>query len=231
MSDFKFPSILPKRHTLLPVVHAEDTAQVLRNIGIAHDSGADGVFLINHSVGPEELLRMYAAARKQYPQFWMGLNLLGLSPLHALERMPDDANGLWADNASITDHGALPKAIQFAAERASQPKWKGLYFGGVAFKGQEHVEDPALAAKLALPFVDVVTTSGIGTGFAPDVDKIKRMKQAIRKHPLAIASGITPENAQLFMPWADCFLVATGISDSHTEFNRERMARLVKILS
>ena len=40
----------------------------------------------------------------------------------------------------------------------------------------------------------MITTSGSGTGIAADVAKIHTMKKAIGSHPLAIASGITPEN-------------------------------------
>lgn len=32
--------------------------------------------------------------------------------------------------------------------------------------------------------------------------------------PLALANGVTPENIDSFLPYADCFLVATGVSRS-----------------
>ena len=106
-----------------------------------------------------------------------------------------------------------------------------LYFGGVAFKYQGDTENPARAAELAVPFVDVITTSGDGTGIAADVEKIQLMKEAIGDHPLAIASGITPENVEEYIPYADCFLVATGVSNSHTELNPDRVRKLAQILS
>jgi hypothetical protein len=203
---------------------------VLRNIAIAQKNGADGVFLINHSIEVADLIRIYARMRFEFPFYWMGMNLLGITPIQALGRMPDNEVGLWADNAGVKESGNSPDADAFAAYRAKQSSWKGLYFGGVAFKYQDEVVDPALAACAAIPYVDVITTSGIGTGSAPDPEKIAKMKRAIGNHPLAIASGITPENVNLYRDSTDCFLVATGVSDSHTELNPKRVAELAKIL-
>jgi predicted TIM-barrel enzyme len=76
--------------------------------------------------------------------------------------------------------------------------------------------------------MDVVTTSGPGTGRAAEVTKIQRMREALGDAPLAIASGITPENVDQYLPYADCFLVATGISRSDGEFDSRRVLALVE---
>ena len=54
------------------------------------------------------------------------------------------------------------------------------------------------------------------------------MKQAIGDFPLAIASGITPENVKDYLEVADCFLVATGISNSFSELSPVRVRELVR---
>ena len=46
--------------------------------------------------------------------------------------------------------------------------------------------------------------------------------------PLAIASGITPENVEVYLPFADSFLVATGISRSFTELDPSKVRMLVQ---
>lgn len=56
------------------------------------------------------------------------------------------------------------------------------------------------------------------------------MKQAIGEFPLAIASGITPENVSESLDIADCFLVAKGISTSFTELDPVRVKRLVDVV-
>lgn len=213
------------------VVHAKTKDQVLQNIAIAEEAGADGVFLINHNFGSGLLISYYKMAKMQFPNFWIGLNCLDLGR-SAIHYIPSGTAGLWVDNVGIEEHDEKPTAAaaKLLADR-QKLGWQGLYFGSVAFKYQKKVDDVAKVAKLAVPFMDVITTSGAGTGIAADVDKIRTMKEAIGDHPLAIASGITPENVESYLPYSDCFLVATGISDSHTELNPGRVRRLAQILN
>jgi hypothetical protein len=201
--------------------------QALRNARIAHDEGADGVFLINHKLHHTGLLPIYEVVRQQLPGLWTGLNCLNLGR-DAVNVIPKNTAGLWVDNAGVDENPTPTAAAEEFAGIRQESRWEGLYFGGVAFKYQEEIHDVAQVARLAMPFVDVITTSGPGTGHAADVRKIRAMKEAIGDHPLAIASGITPENVHEFMPCADCFLVASGISDSHTELNPARVRALVE---
>jgi len=57
-----------------------------------------------------------------------------------------------------------------------QTAWEGLYFGGVAFKYQEQPNNLAVAIENAKEYLDVITTSGPGTGKSIDLDKIKRIR-------------------------------------------------------
>jgi len=54
------------------------------------------------------------------------------------------------------------------------------------------------------------------------------MKEAMGDHPLAIASGITPENVGTFLPYVDYVLCATGISDDFHNLNPDRVRQLVE---
>jgi len=91
--------------------------------------------------------------------------------------------------------------------------WSGMYFGGTAFKKQRPVadEDLGTAATIAMEWMDVVTTSGMATGEEADDTKVRTFREAIGEAPLALASGVTPENASRYSE-VDCFMVATGIS-------------------
>ena len=110
--------------------------------------------------------------------------------------------------------------------------WKGLYFGGTAFKKQriipqEKYED---AAKYATQFMDVVTTSGIATGIEADISKIKTFRSSIGDSVLAIASGITVDNAKMYSI-ADCFMVATGINyeNDFYEIDHKKLSKLLLV--
>lgn len=221
-----FRTLFTERQTFLPVIHVHkrgkvladaDFRQVCHNVDIAESCGADGVFLISHGrMDHEELIELYMVARDKHPEFWIGLNFLGFTNQSALSILPDRTCGLWSDNAGITDT-SVQGALAFAEKRAML-EWRGIYFGGVAFKHQEHVHDLADVATRAVPLMDVITTSGDATGIPPSPQKIAAMKIAAGEAPVAIASGMGPDNVHLY-PMADCFLVATKISKSDYELD------------
>ncbi len=120
-----------------------------------------------------------------------------------------------------------PVAARMATARR-ESGWRGLLFGGVAFKYQREVNDVARAAAIAVEYMDVVTTSGPGTGRAADAHKLQRMKSVMGEATLALASGVTPENVTLYLPHVDCLMVATGISASFNELDPHQVDRLVQ---
>ena len=127
-----FRATFTDRQTFLPVIHVESRHQTLRNVDIAQMCDADGVFLISHgSVDHDGLIELYHAARERYPDFWIGLNLLGAGNREALSYIPENQCGLWSDFAGVTDTSEA-EAEDFKQFRA-QTLWSGIYFGGVAF--------------------------------------------------------------------------------------------------
>ena len=46
--------------------------------------------------------------------------------------------------------------------------------------------------------------------------------------PLALASGVTPENIDTFLPYAHCFLAATGVSRSFRMLAPEKVKLLAE---
>ncbi len=163
----------------------------------------------------------------------LGLNFLDLHRYDALGFLPHNQVGLWSDNAEIYEnHPSKQADAKYFNQLRREYHHNGIYFGGVAFKYQKPVSDFAKVAEMAVPYVDVVTTSGIKTGHQADLQKVVEMREAIGNHPLAIASGITPENVSQYMDYADCFLVATGVSHPDTdELDPRRVFRLARLLS
>lgn len=223
----RFASTFTSRHVVLPVIHVENESQALRNTQIAFEEGADGVFLINHSISSASLLRIHSVVAERFPDAWIGVNCLDLWPADVFRRIPDRVDGVWADNAMIDESSELQPDAQSVLDARQASGSRSLYFGGVAFKYQRHVDDLTSAALKATDFMDVVTTSGPGTGHAAHVDKIRVMKKALGGFPLAIASGITPDNIEDYLPHSDCYLVATGISKSFTQLDEALLDRLI----
>ena len=205
-----------KQKKFYPVIHCVDPFE---NEGIGHalystktamKNGADGVFLIGHEVRMDDLLVIYSHVRKQNPEIWIGINFLTLPATSREARVAfkritmswnPDLNAIWCD--------MLPKE-RFEVRSSVQ------IFGGVAFK---YIDASLTGSSLArscedaIKCIDVITTSGDKTGQPPSLAKIQEMSSYINERvPLAIASGISEENVQAFLPYVDIFLVASSIS-------------------
>ncbi len=225
MSGYRFNKLFPKRNgpAVFTVIHAVEWKQVLRNVEIAQSVNADGAYIISHGVlRAPALIQMYLAIKREFPKFPLGINLLDMDALHALDAIPDACDALWFDDASITDRGRGEDAHIFLERRKMRPDWRGLSLGGVAFKGQKRIHNVAQAARNAMGFVDVITTSGPATGRPPTVKKIRTMREAIGDYPFANASGMTIENIGNYAKFLDAVLVGTGISSSFTQLDRPK---------
>ena len=228
-AESRFRQVFGPGHVVLPVVHVASADQALRNTGVAREAGAHGVFLINHgTMGWRKLLQIHEEVTASFPGWWVGVNCLDLEPREMIARATSGISGVWVDNALIVEESQEQPGAEEVQDERQQRGWTGLYFGGVAFKYQRHVEDLAGAARLAARYMDVVTTSGPAAGQAAEVEKIAVMKQALGDHALAIASGVTPENVADYMSHADCFLVATGISRNFEELEPSRVKALME---
>jgi predicted TIM-barrel enzyme len=222
---------------VLPVVHPIGLAEALASVEVAHAAGAKGVFTINQGMNDGEVLALVREIWRRYPTLWVGVNLLSRSPADALGDALDACgriDGIWSDNALVDERAAdQPAAAEFVAARRSRG-WTGLYFGGVAFKYQRDVASDALgrAAVLAMSYMDVVCTSGPGTGKPADVDKVIAMRQAVGPAgAIALASGVTADNVGAYLPYVDVFLVGTGIEARFGVLDPGKLAALLAALN
>lgn len=220
-----------------PVIHVLDLAQTMRNVTIAIEAGCPGVFLINHDFGKERLLPIIRSVRAEVPGLWLGVNFLGVPGSEAfpilgtLEREGCAVDAYWADDARMDERREEQSEADGISRMRADSGWTGMYFGGVAFKKQRPVEPSQYrrSASIALPFMDVVTTSGPATGQEADAMKIADFRRGLTDAPLALASGVTPENATRYGRDVDCFLVATGIAPPGDFYNLDS-ARLGALL-
>ena len=227
----RFRATFASRHVVLPIVHVRTREQTLRNLHLAREAGADGAFLLSHGeIGDLELLAIHQDLTRLLPEFWLGVNCLGLPVEELFARAGSRVAGIWTDDALIDEDSDDQPAARRVLDAQQASGWRGLYFGGVAFKYQRPVEDVAAAARRAAGYMDVVTTSGPGTGQSAPPGKVRLMKQAIGDHPLALASGVTPENVTEYLPWIDCAIVATGISYNFEDLDPARVRDLVRVV-
>jgi hypothetical protein len=229
-----YVKFLPK---FTPVIHIKSESHAVEQAQVAFENGADGIFLIEHARSHRHLKRAYDAVRQKFSTEWIGLNMLDLSSLDAVANVPQGADGLWLDDGGfyVDVEGTLLANIYRAnaeicglSPRCSHP-W--TMFSGFEFKYQKPAINLEEAANWAIRYTDVPTTSGNGTGQAADISKIVTIKSLLGDKPLAIASGITPENVDQFLPYVDCFMVSTGISKSFHDLDPVKTYQLATLIN
>lgn len=211
---------------VIPVIHYRSYQLALANAQIAFDAGAAGVFLINMD-GPNNLLAPAArAVKERWPDKLVGINYLGQDAAEAVRRnIADGLDMTWTD--SQPTHSAQTSWAAAERIRDEAARQEGhLVFVGVAFKHQDDEPRPDVAALAALSFGFIPTTSGPATGVPAEVEHVADMRAALGDAPLAIASGITPENVASFAPHLSHILVASGVSSSFYQLDFEKLYRL-----
>ena len=214
---------LPSRR-FWPVIHTESYDQAARNVNRAADAGAHGVFLINMSISVQAL--SHIIVRLPRADIAIGANWLGLSNVEAQEFSVDHGlAAFWTDSTN-----SKLESVSYGNSRAYGLDW----FGGVAHKGNQWVYDADLssAAAVAAEMMEVPTMTGSGTGVAADPARTDLFRSGLPDgHRLGLASGITPDNAEAYLPFVTDYLAATGIQSSFTELDPLLMGRLAEVLA
>lgn len=220
---------------LLPVVHPVGRREALEAVHVACSLGLKGVFLIDQIMHEDDVLALVREIRDLHHGLWVGVNLLSRSPAEALVTALGGCgtiDGIWSDNAGIDEHRAEQSDAEVFVTARREVSWHGLYFGGVAFKYQRQVarEDLGRVASRAPAYMDVVCTSGPGTGVAADVEKVRGLHGGLGGHALALASGITSQNARDYLPYVQAFLVGTGIEASLGVLDPKKIESLLQAM-
>ena len=225
---------------IYPVVHINNIHRAVEQTGVALELGANGVYLIDHEKPTtDRLFDAFNLSRSEYPGAYIGMNILCLrgayrafEAIHRAkdsESMDEYPDGLWVDDARID-------AVEARELREAHPELGTVrYLGGVAFKySPYYTDDPGRAAGEFMKlksYVDVVTTSGPGTGVPPSPEKIRAMHEVAEGQPLAVASGVSADNLEDYSGAIDQLLVATSIESSPDSgvFDRSRLEDLIEV--
>lgn len=214
--------------TILPVIHFANENQAMRNAERVAEAGAPGLMLIEMSGKNDPLSFTAGAIKRRWPMLKVGVNRLGTGTTPSLmENIHAGTDATWTDQQLTHSAGELMWEADRAAEMLFQQRSHAL-FAAVAFKYQAAEPHPGVAARLAVDLGFIPTTSGKATGYTADLGVVTMIRQAIGPEaPLAIASGITPENAPSYAPLVSHMLVATGINASFYEIDPARLRALL----
>lgn len=212
----RIAEIFKRPRVLLPVVHPMTREHALAAVEVALDASADGVFLIDQGLNERELVALIGEVYRRHPSLWIGVNFLTRAPADALAFALEAIgriDGIWSDNAGVDERSTEQVRANAFLEARQRVGWQGLYFGGVAFKYQREVPhaDLGRATAIAASYMDVVCTSGVGTGHAAVPAKPRTMREGAADVAIALASGVTTANVGEYLPYVDAYLVGTGI--------------------
>lgn len=214
--------------SIIPVLHIQSEKQAIASLDLLLECDIKQVFIIGHEGkfrSAERLVHLSNLAHQK--GFWCGINFLGYDPIEMLKQYGNASfEALWYDNSFAGIDNKKTSAIYEARNQYARHM---KLFGGVAFKYCPQPKDLKEACMIAEQYMDVVVSSGIGTGVAADTQKINEMRCCLGSNTkLGIASGITAENVQEYD--ADYLLVSTGISKDFYTFDKEKIINLTKSL-
>lgn len=208
-----------------PVIHVRTQWEALSNANKAINAGVDGIFLISH-VGNNMLLDdCRRTIHREIPALTIGVNYLGESPgMAALRARREGYASVWIDDAGVMS--GIPDGRTLEMVRVDSAV---TMFTGFAFKGRQVDGNPPASAYTLAKCGYIPTTSGPATGEPPTLEKIEGIRRVLDPEmPLAVASGLTPDNVADFHELITHALVATGISHDFYNFNELLLARFME---
>lgn len=207
---------------IFAVIHSRNQLEAFHNADLAIKCGCNGVFFISHGdLTSKQIIELSKSYESEYAK--IGVNLLGERVENVVDDIACYVDMLWSD---YTPTG-IEKEI-FSKKRDEHLCYFDFY-GGIAFKYQPQPDDLFKAAQEARGLVDILTTSGVGTGSAPDIAKLAVLAEGFEKK-IAVASGVTPDNAAEMLPYVNHFLVATGISKNFYTIDEDKCKALVDVI-
>jgi hypothetical protein len=209
--NWNFKSLIVVAH--LARVHAFTTAY--SEATIARNAGADGVFIIdmNNLIVGDELVKLADEVAKRLPGFFVGINDLDANdPAETIERVAGkNIQGVWSDRTGNRE------LIEAARQKSG---WDGILYSGILFKYTAgfYAPDSAIPEIVsdALPYVDVPTTSGKGTGVEADLSRLRLIREAAGPEAfLAVASGTSARNVLPQLEYVDSVLASSSLVDEN----------------
>lgn len=211
---------------IIPVIHHINEQITMKNIELCIKHNVYGVFLISMEGINDGLSALAKRIKNNNPQLKIGVNHLGYDARESIyEGLNYSLDFVWSDNPIVTGQ-FISNEAEFIADEIKSSNLQ--FFNSVAFKYQKvekNLEQVVINSK-SLGFIP--TTSGEATGKAADLNKLMTMKNAIPDYPLAIASGLTPDNVNDYIPFIEYGLVATGISKTFHELDDNKMKQIME---
>lgn len=223
---------------LYPVIHYHSQRLALLNTEVAIKAECVGVFLIDTQARSGTLWPAAEAIRREFPTLWLGVNRLdldGATCVRAVTGAGSLFDGVWTNEAGLNTDGR-DRGERSALDLAMQT-WRRLRpevrcFAAAAFKYRRPELNPAGAAMAAVRLGWTPTTS-VTDESVGSPQHLPTMSAAVSRlgGQLAVASGVTLDNARLLAPFVDEVLCATGVARDDVTLDGGKVRDLRAILA
>jgi predicted TIM-barrel enzyme len=211
---------------IIPVIHHINEELTIKNAQLCFENNVYGLFIISMEEDNHGLSALAKKIKNEFPILKMGVNHLGYQAIESVyECLNYSLDMIWSDEPIVTSYEIKEEAYKIQEELKNSSL---KFFNSVAFKYQAEEKNIEKAVYNSKKLGFIPTTSGQATGVAAEVEKIQKMKKELGDYPLAIASGLTPENIDTYNKMIEYGLVATGISKSFYEFDEKKLKAILK---
>ena len=226
------------RHVLLVVVHVEhqQTVLAMQEARLAYEHGADGAIFIASTSGVPytQIQDAYRAARAILNRQWfLGVNFLDLDPIRAVRNMPVGCSGLQLDDMGVDEtlnDDDITIRLEYLWKEFRKTHPRGLLLGGVDFKGHKK-RDPERVARLSAPYCHLATSSGVATGVAAEIERLKKVILGAGDTMVGLASGIRTDNVAGYkIEGVRAFLVNTSLNDDKGRLVGTKITELAQMV-
>jgi len=202
---------------LITVIHIinKNIEFIVKQCKKAFDGGTFGIFLIPYSseINPEDVNEIYYQVRNKYKNNFIGLNYLADIDEY-INIIPPCVSAIW------TDEGIGNENNYYLIEKINSIKKElgFLYFGGFYHKGNNYnfkISDVYNNKNSALKLIDILTTTGLGTGIEIEEKIYKIITNNIPTKKLAIASGLDASNIHKYRNKIGYAIVGSSLEETN----------------
>lgn len=212
----------------IPVIHITDNLNDLKiNLKIINDNNVKDIMLISHGyLNYIELIDLGNKIKLDNSNLNIGYNFLDLNSIDVFNYLISNkikVDYVWIDNSYVGLNNTYANDLKDKWLEYKSIFNDSIYLGGVAFKYLPQPQYIEKAIEDSKTMMDVVTTTGSGTGSEISKEKINLFDKIINKEiPLAVASGISIDNLDYLFNYVNYFLVSSSISKSDSLFDENK---------
>jgi len=206
--------------------------RALEEITLFEEEGVTGALIENYHGSVQDVIKTLHETYKMKPSLIIGINIL---PNEFYRSLPL-AKHYGADFIQL-DYVAgnyQSGTFEFEAYAPYKEKYPDIIvFGGVwpKYYHPRAGSDMETDVHVGMQRAEAIVVTGAGTGIKTPLDKIRKFREILGKHPLVIGAGLTPDNAYEQLCIADGAIVGTSFKFDDNTYNSVDRVRIRDFMS